>query len=433
MESAGQGHLALFAYYYPPLGGAGSQRALSYARHLPARGWRVTVFTPREGVYGTDASLAGEGLPGVRVVRTPNREVAALLRQWKGGGSDGTPGGKFVEDSPVGPVGATLRGLARKFLYFPDSARGWIGPAAAAAAEVHREDAFHLVLSTSPPLSGHMAAHRFAGGAGLSFVPEFRDLPLEAVSDPEGRVARLVKGLLGGAKTPVTVSPVYSRWLEAIAGPGTTRIVYNGFEPSPAPPPAGPDPAGPLEVVYAGSTYADRQDFSGFLRVMEALRGEGIPWVLRLAGKVDPATRERCAAFRTSGALVEEGFVEKARVLELQARARAVLVWAWEGGGPVGMGQVPAKLFEALPSGRPVLLVASPGSDAEAVGRILSLKSLAHGDLEGMRRRLQDLADGRIPGGMTPEAKAQEAFTREAQAARMAEVLAEAAAPAVRA
>jgi len=41
-------HLLLVCYFYPPDGGAGTQRPLSIARHAVASGWRVTVIT-RDG------------------------------------------------------------------------------------------------------------------------------------------------------------------------------------------------------------------------------------------------------------------------------------------------------------------------------------------------------------------------------------------------
>jgi hypothetical protein len=63
--------IVLVAYYYPPLGGVGSQRALSFARHLPALGYDVVVVTPRRGAYGLDATLpADDAQPGLGGGRT---------------------------------------------------------------------------------------------------------------------------------------------------------------------------------------------------------------------------------------------------------------------------------------------------------------------------------------------------------------------------
>ena len=42
----------LVAYYYPPLGGVGSRRALAFARHLPEFGFEPVVVTPKRGAYG---------------------------------------------------------------------------------------------------------------------------------------------------------------------------------------------------------------------------------------------------------------------------------------------------------------------------------------------------------------------------------------------
>ena len=414
--------LAFFAYYFPPLGGAGSQRALSFATHLPPLGWDLTVVTPREGVYGRDPTLVADGLPGVRVVRTASLEPSVLLSRFRGedgGGGDGA--GRFVEDAKLGTLGDIARSAARRFLYFPDSARGWVHPAVAAARRLHRDAPFDLVLSSSPPLSAHEAARRFARAAGLAHVMEFRDLPFDGAGEPGGRQGRFLRGILAEAARVVTVTPLCAEWFDSRLGGATSVVVMNGFEPGEAPAaPAGPP--GPF-LVYAGSTYAARQRFEPFLGVLERLRASGAALALRIAGRVDPETRERLEPFRARGAVSLEGFLDRRAAVALQASAAAVLVWAWEGEDAVGRSQVPAKLFDGAAAGRPVLLVASEGSDAARVGASLGLRAFPHGDLDGLGAALAALARGEIPRGLVPDRAALAGWTRGAQAARMHGVL----------
>src|ERR1035437_8019214 len=50
-------HKVLFiAYYYPPLGGIGSQRSQKFAYYLPDHGWQPLVLTPEHGSYVLDTS-----------------------------------------------------------------------------------------------------------------------------------------------------------------------------------------------------------------------------------------------------------------------------------------------------------------------------------------------------------------------------------------
>lgn len=67
-------HILLLAYYFPPDGGPGCQRPLSFARHLPSLGVRCTVVTraiaKHRGLFDPeDAHPLSELTPAVRIVR----------------------------------------------------------------------------------------------------------------------------------------------------------------------------------------------------------------------------------------------------------------------------------------------------------------------------------------------------------------------------
>ena len=73
--------MLLVAWYFPPDGGAGSQRPNSFARHLPDLGWNVSVLTrkanhPRSRLESRDDGLLEEIDPRVRVHRV--REIGPM-------------------------------------------------------------------------------------------------------------------------------------------------------------------------------------------------------------------------------------------------------------------------------------------------------------------------------------------------------------------
>ena len=69
--------VGLLAYYFPPLGGAGVQRAVTLARRLPELGWEPVVVTGPAGGGDRwtprDAGL-GRGLDDLEVVRVEGPE-----------------------------------------------------------------------------------------------------------------------------------------------------------------------------------------------------------------------------------------------------------------------------------------------------------------------------------------------------------------------
>jgi glycosyltransferase involved in cell wall biosynthesis len=429
--------LALFAYYFPPLGGAGSLRALSLARHLPALGFDVTVFTPRDGVYGRDPALL-EAAAGARVVATESFDPARLVRRLARGrppapapgGGDG--GGEFVDEARLGLVGSVLRNAARRWLYFPDACRGWIRPAAAAALRAHRERPFDVALSTSPPFSAHVAAVDFSRRTGVPAVLDFRDLWTPALVDGDGRAGRLHAEVLRASAGLVTVGEGYARWLAGTRGGRGAAVVYNGWEPAaagaPSPAPAGAGAAAGPELLHAGTAYAGRQDFASIAGAVRRARASGAAWTFALAGRIEPGVRTSLAGAEAEGLVRLEGFLPHAEVLRRERAAAAILVVAWSPGAdvpaPIAAGHVPAKLFEAAASGRPVVLVAEPGGDAAAVGARLGLRAFAPGDEAGLAAALVALAAGGAPpAGTIPTPGAADAFRRGAQADAMARAL----------
>src|SRR4051794_27625027 len=76
----------IVAYYFPPLGGAGSLRVSALATHLAEYGWESTVLAPRDGAYYRDPQIC---FPERQVIRTPSIELSRTgKRLLRTGGSD---------------------------------------------------------------------------------------------------------------------------------------------------------------------------------------------------------------------------------------------------------------------------------------------------------------------------------------------------------
>ncbi len=423
---AARRRLALFAYYYPPLGGAGSLRALSFARHLPAHGWEVVVVTPRTGVYGRDPALAQEDVPHASVVRTGTWEPAVLLRRFRGADDAGDPGGEFVEEARVGTLGSVARSVARRVLYFPDSSRGWIAPAVRAAAAAHRRRPFDAVLSSSPPVSAHVAARRFSARAGVPWVADWRDgwtdrLPGDAPG--RRRAERLEAELVSAAQGLAAATDGLRDLLMGKAGgpPPAAATVRNGHEPAPAGT-VPPREAAARIVLHAGTVYGPSQDLAPFLDALRAAADGGEAPRVRLVGKVDAYTRDRVARAGV-GSLVEcPGFLPHDAVAEEVRAAAALLLLGWNGTERAAPTVVPAKTYEYLAAGRPILALTPPGTE---LGRLLDgipgVTIAPFEDATTVGRWLRAVARGDALAA--PPASAAGPYTRAAQAAALARLL----------
>jgi len=424
--------ILFFAYYFPPLGGPGSLRALSFVQHLPSHGWDVTVITPREGIYGTDPGLQSEEVPGVRVVRTASFEPATMLRGLRASTADSTsPGGAYVDEVRLGRLGSALRGLVRRWLYFPDAAIGWVHPAVREARRLHRERPFEVVLSSSPPVSAHVAASRFSRKAGIPWIADWRDVWGTDVRSGKifGRRAhRLEKQLVERCSGLVGATEGVTRIQCGDQAGNRPRVtIRNGYEPGEfkgATPPAQPA----FNVVYAGTVYGRAiQDMAGLFEAVRSLAAKEGRDRLRVTvlGKCDPSNRSLPEELGIPDLVEFEGFLPHGEVISRLRTAGQVLLMGSGLPSDVGRAGVPAKTFECLASGRPVLVLSPADTElAELIGKVPGVTVCDFADVPAIECSIRKaMLGGREPGPAPLDFL--KGFTRRAQAARLASFLEE--------
>jgi len=400
----------MVAYYFPPLGGIGSLRAMKLATYLPESGWDVTVLAPRRGTYYRDPTLT---FPEEKVVRTGSIELS------RAGKTVLAPRTSDTEAARVGSLRRLVRDAARKWLYRPDPQIGWYPFAVRAGRRALREGRFDAVFSSSFPITAHLVGRRLHRDSGLPWVAEFRDPWTDVIADGEPRKAREVareRSIVVEATRVVTVSEA---WAALFRGKGAREVgvVTNGYDAADLAPGRPPDG---IVVTYLGSFYSDRQDLSA---VWPALRriGDTSPsrrFRLRFVGDLDRGLRREIAAHGLEEALEVTGFLPYREALARTADSSILLGAGARDERPILKGLIPAKLFEYLGTGLPILYVGDPGSDAALLlARQPGCFVVAPGDAASIERALRQALD-------TPRlARDLEAYTRRALAARLAVIL----------
>ncbi len=434
--------IVLIAYYFPPLGGVGSQRALSFARHLPALGHDVVVVTPRRGAYGLDPTLpADDALPGVRVVRTGSFEPAVIARKFRRGAGSASAAGDMVEGAGDAGIGALVRRALAATVYFPDHARGWVGPAARAAKRAARETGAVAILSTSPPVSAHLAALKAARSLDLPAVLDFRDLwtahRADADRGPRAEAERRLEvDLLHDAAAVTTVSDACRKWLLSRYGSGAAkpfRVLRNAYEEADFAGPAPQRDEGVFRIVHAGTLYGAKQDTTAFFRALARVREAGAFGSRRvevvLAGKVDSQAMEAARAAGCGELVQLPGFVSHDESVRLMRAATVNLLLTWSEPGPVADGVCPGKMYEQMAAGRPVLALALPTCEAVSLLDETGGAAVAHPDDEtGIAAALTRLAAADAAGdaarAVPPRTAAVSRFSRQSVARDLAGLLA---------
>ncbi len=399
----------MVAYYFPPLGGIGSLRAVKFATYLPEFGWEPTVLAPRNGAYHRDPSLT---FSEERVLRTASFEVSRLGKRAVGAG------GTDTEPAAVGSTLAIVRRLVRRWIYYPDAQVGWYPFAVATGRRAQREMPFDAIFSSSFPITAHLVARRLHRDTGVPWIAEFRDPWADVAPNARSgdRRDRLERPLLRDADAVVTVSPSWrDRFLEK--GARRVEIVTNGFDPVDLP------VASPIDdfvVTHLGSFYPRSQDLRAVWEALKRMRAvePALRLRVRLVGDVGGEVREQIAGYGLTDVLEVTGFLSHRAALAATMASSLLVAAGFRREDPLYEGWIPAKLFEYLGTGLPIVYMGVAYTDA---ARLLAsqpaCRVVAPGDVDGVLKALLEIRrQGRIHRDVAP-------YARRALASQLGEIL----------
>ncbi|NNM26074.1 MAG: glycosyltransferase [Phycisphaerales bacterium] len=402
-------HLLLISYYFPPDGGAGTQRAAKLVKWLPSCGWDTTVIT-----------------------RTP----AATRGPWDP-----------IDEGLLADVGSA-RAVVR--VPGPEMRRRWIERITDAARTIMRTQSVDAALVTMSPfwLSGLGPPLR---KLGLPVVLDLRD-PWAFDGWREyrsrwhlSRDRRRMNAALAAADLVIANTPeagrVFGDRVPSLRRPPV--VVTNGFDPDDAAAIApGRRPDGVFRLVHTGTFHCrtlepDRRlharlrvrprpiDGTGrtpfyLLQAIARLRATGDPLGARIrfihAGLVDDALRRCVDASGVADAVELRGYRPHAESVALLQSADALFLPLHDLPAGEAARIVPGKLYEYLGVARPIL-ACLPAGDArtwiESSGAGLVTRPT---DSDAIATALRRLAAHPV----TPDPAWATRFTRHAIARRLA-------------
>jgi glycosyltransferase involved in cell wall biosynthesis len=352
--------------FFPPMGGGGVYRPLSFVRHLPAHGWRTTVITPMGDAYWIrDESLVERVPADCRVIRTRTWSGQAMLARRRGG-------------KPAAKRSSRSFGAVRKLaaaVMIPDSYVGWVPFAVRAALEVVATDHVDAVYSTSPPESTHLAGEKVHRETGLPWIADFRDpwMNLHLLDAPSPVHAHLHRRMERLVCTTATTVAVTTRWSEEYmrATYPAARIarISNGYE--------GGEMAALDEIVPSGAamriTHAgmltQHRSSTPFLEALSRLLADepSLRSELRVEfiGPREDASERSAAKLNLVDVVHFRDPLPHAETLRTERAAHVLLLV--KHADPRYDGLVPGKLYEYVGLRRPVLALAPPGEARDLV------------------------------------------------------------------
>lgn len=432
----------LLAYYYPPLGGIGSQRSQKFARYLPDYGWTPIVVTPRDGSYFVDPTLDDGRANGVEIVRTPSPNPVAALKR----AATATFNGQYpTANGNAAARGALMEWVARAvrtFAYIPDGQVGWLPYATRAARQIFDRHDVDAIYSTSYPVTAHVAAARLKSETGKPWIADFRDLWTENhysdyTSGFRKRLDQVLESnMLDSADVLVTVSEPLARTLRSLTrGRKRVEVIGNGFDSHDFAdiPRIRPDR---WTITYVGTFYGAKQDPSVFMEALGRLIDSGK--VLRsdlqfnIVGERDSFVGDLVRRYGMEDVTTFTGFVPHGESLRHQVSSSLLLlVLHREMANP---GVTTGKLYEYLGSGTPILAIVPPHFEAaRIINETRAGVSIEATDPAGIERCLLDsYYQFKTEKDQRRDAVDLSAYERKTGAARLAELLNELTDPASR-
>jgi glycosyltransferase involved in cell wall biosynthesis len=403
--------LLMVAYHFPPLqGSSGIQRTLRFAQHLPRFGWQPIVLTVQPHAYERTSPDLNADVPPEAVVHRAFALDAARHLSVKG---------RYM--------GWTAR---------PDRWISWRLDGVRAGLQLVRRFRPQALWSTYPIATAHVIGASLHRRTGLPWIADFRDPMAQDGYPADPTIWASYKAIEEHAvktadcsmfTTPGAAREYRRRYPESA---GRIQVLENGYdEESFAAAEAcsvdrTPLRAGRFTLLHSGIVYPSERDPTQLMRALAMLRD-------------DPASGGRIVVrFRASAhddmlrALARENGVE--HMVELvpavpyrdalaeMMRADALLVMQASNCNE----QIPAKLYEYLRTGRPIVALTDPrGDTADALRRSDVTECAPLDDAQAIAAFLRGVVSG-SRSGLTASASAIHAASRIGRTAGLVDALA---------
>ncbi len=424
----------LVAYYFPPVATSGAMRPLGFCRYLEQYGWRPRVLTTNPSSIDPAPDVIDEGLcsrlpstvavdsvphsnPLRTLINTRNmvRHRLGMSKAESGGNGNGNGNGHSANGN--GTRAGQLRQAGDRILNrvfaFPDSRRFWFGPAVRRATSLPASERPDVVFATGPPFTSLLVGRAIARTLSIPLVIDFRD---PWAWNPYRRgpaTTRLERSICHEASRIVTNTvemrqqfvndylEMHEKFLTITNGydPATADLADAGIDHSNPVPAQG---ARDIELCHFGTMYGQRNPAALFQAVKE-LADEGalgaIRFIIRFVGTwevSDPESNRVAAELEHRGLIRREPPVSHAACLRQMRSAKTLLLL--QTAAPL---QVPAKIFEYISSGRPLLIIGDRGATTSLVER----HRLGHcciNERPLIKELLGQLVDGRLKLDPTP-------------------------------
>ena len=410
--------LLMIAFHFPPLrGSSGIQRTLKFAQYLPANGWTPLVLSAHPRAYAeVGDDLLADIAPGAVVRRA------------------------FALDSSRH---LAIKGRYTRWLALPDRWISWLLGAVPSGLKLVRQHRPAVIWSTYPIATAHLIGLVLHRLTGIPWVADMRDpmsdnyYPLDPFLHKVYR--RLENQVITSCSkvvctTPGAIEAYRARFPQL---PATHfALIENGYDEAsfaeagaaptaPTAPAAPAAPQGRFTLDHSGLIYPLERDPIALFDALAALQVQGVidgarfQLVLRGSGH-DAYLRGLIEERAIAGLVTLAPQLAYRDALRAMMDAHALLLLQAANCNH----QIPAKLYEYLRAGRPVLALTDPAGDTARALSSAGIDTMAKLDdkqaiMACLVGFMQAVRDGTAPRATPASVQASSRAARAAQLAML--------------
>jgi hypothetical protein len=274
--------------------------------------------------------------------------------------------GQVTRSSPQPhSFGGLLRRHYYALLHIPDKRGGWFAQALRSGRCLLEGWRADVVLASSPPMTALLVARRLGREFSIPWVADLRDLWTDNpyYSHPAWRKRLdevLERRVFRTAAMLVTVTPPWAETIRRKFGK-PTHIVLNGYVEQDFPTGVAPvrDAGAELTIVYTGNIYRGYRDPSPLFAALRLVGDRRKRVRIRFYGPSEADIKDLALEHGVAEQVTVEKRVAYRESLAVQMRADVLLLLQWN--NPADEGNIPAKFFEYIGAGRPILFIGYEG------------------------------------------------------------------------
>ncbi|NJE03842.1 glycosyltransferase [Thermococcus sp. MV11] len=349
--------VVVMSYYFPPYPAVGGLRVRGIARYLPKYGWNVIVITPNLGIQPDEE---------FNIVQVEKQSTLLNLTKRRSNSTPLRSGTSKIKDIPrhitrLISQNDTLSSLILDLIMFIDYIR-LRREFLKTFDELYKKQEINAIISTSPPEVTHMIAHEISQKYDIPWIAEYRDLWSLNLHPRwrRTRIGRLISQAIELKSTQyahsiVVVDEVFKKDERSLIKDKPIVIIKNGFDPRDVPSvPKEKREQDKFIITYTGSFYkSKRNPLPMAYAIDELVQTKALPKEKIQLNLFGPNLAEETLKILREFEFVNTGVLPREEARRWQMDSNVLLLLLAE----EDYQAIPAKLFEYLSVGKPILAV----------------------------------------------------------------------------